>query len=181
LIGKRPPHNFGRRRVVRQQDRWREPENRGARRVEQCPCPGLPTGSNAQVGGAGPSEVNASYKGGLTSGSSSPDSRQSSVCEGEWAVWVETIAKAVGLSTSRLEHLFKEQIGTPMRSFRTWCRFRAAAVALATELRPHQGCRRGRILRSNLFHEDLPSGVRYHTVICFLLGSFDPRHGQGTA
>jgi AraC-like DNA-binding protein len=44
----------------------------------------------------------------------------------------EVIAKAVGLSTSRLEHLFKEQIGTPMRSFRTWCRFSAAAVALAT-------------------------------------------------
>ncbi len=46
-------------------------------------------------------------------------------------VSAEAIATAVGLSISRLEHLFKEQIGAPMRSFRTWCRFRAAAEALA--------------------------------------------------
>src|SRR5262245_58354279 len=33
LIGKRHPHNFGRRRVVRRQDKWREAQSRGARRT----------------------------------------------------------------------------------------------------------------------------------------------------
>lgn len=41
------------------------------------------------------------------------------------------IAAAVGLSPSRLEHLFAAQIGVPMRSYRLWCRFRRVAQAVA--------------------------------------------------
>jgi AraC-like DNA-binding protein len=43
----------------------------------------------------------------------------------------EEIARRVGLSVSRLEHLFTKTMGTPLRSFRQWQRFRAAAQALA--------------------------------------------------
>ena len=42
-----------------------------------------------------------------------------------------TLADAVGLSVSRLEHLFVKHMGAPMRSYRTWLRFRAAALAMA--------------------------------------------------
>jgi hypothetical protein len=41
LIGKQRPHNFGRRRIVRQQDRWRKAQSRGAKPSEQC-VSGLP-------------------------------------------------------------------------------------------------------------------------------------------
>ncbi len=41
------------------------------------------------------------------------------------------IAARVGLSASRLEHRFREVMGTPMRSYRTWCRFRAVALSMA--------------------------------------------------
>lgn len=41
------------------------------------------------------------------------------------------IASHVGLSASRLEHRFRQVMGVPMRSYRTWCRFRAVAVSIA--------------------------------------------------
>jgi len=41
------------------------------------------------------------------------------------------IADELALSLSRLEHLFAREIGTPMRSFRNWCRLRRAAEVLA--------------------------------------------------
>jgi transcriptional regulator GlxA family with amidase domain len=44
----------------------------------------------------------------------------------------QALADAVGLSASRLEHLFVEHKGAPMRSYRTWLRFRSAALAMAT-------------------------------------------------
>jgi AraC-like DNA-binding protein len=41
------------------------------------------------------------------------------------------LARAVGLSVSRLEHLFVKHLGAPMRTYRTWIRFRAVALAMA--------------------------------------------------
>lgn len=46
---------------------------------------------------------------------------------GEGIEPVEAMAARVGLSASRLEHLFTAQVGCPIRSFRIWNRFRAAA------------------------------------------------------
>lgn len=40
----------------------------------------------------------------------------------------EAIAAEVGMSLSRLQHLFSETVGTTMRSFRTWHRFRSIAL-----------------------------------------------------
>jgi len=39
------------------------------------------------------------------------------------------LAASVELSPSRLEHLFTEHVGCPIRSYRMWCRFRAVALA----------------------------------------------------
>lgn len=44
---------------------------------------------------------------------------------------VQSLAAQLGLSVSRLEHLFTEHIGTPLRSYRLWVRFRNAAQLLA--------------------------------------------------
>jgi len=43
---------------------------------------------------------------------------------------VESLAAEVGLSPSRLAHLFKEQVGVPIRMFRTWYRLKTAVVNL---------------------------------------------------
>jgi AraC-like DNA-binding protein len=43
----------------------------------------------------------------------------------------DEIARQVDLSVSRLEHIFTKTMGTPLRSFRQWQRFRAAAQSLA--------------------------------------------------
>jgi AraC-like DNA-binding protein len=43
----------------------------------------------------------------------------------------QKLAEGVGLSASRLEHLFAQHMGVPLRSYRTWLRFRAAAVVMA--------------------------------------------------
>lgn len=42
---------------------------------------------------------------------------------------IEELAASAALSPSRLEHLFVEHIGCPIRSYRVWCRFRAVALA----------------------------------------------------
>ncbi len=47
------------------------------------------------------------------------------------AMIASEIATCVGLSTSRLEHLFSESMGTPMGAYRTWRRFRGIASAIA--------------------------------------------------
>ena len=44
---------------------------------------------------------------------------------------VQQLAQCVGLSVSRLEHLFSQAMGIPLRSYRTWCRFRAAALTMS--------------------------------------------------
>lgn len=43
---------------------------------------------------------------------------------------IERLAGEVGISASRLAHLFKEQIGVPIRMFRTWYRLKSAVVNL---------------------------------------------------
>jgi methylphosphotriester-DNA--protein-cysteine methyltransferase len=46
-------------------------------------------------------------------------------------IGADEIAMKVGLSVSRLEHLFTKTMGTPLRSYRQWQRFRSAAQSLA--------------------------------------------------
>ncbi|MEZ4440068.1 MAG: AraC family transcriptional regulator [Polyangiaceae bacterium] len=43
---------------------------------------------------------------------------------------VERIAEIVGLSVSRLQHAFKEHVGTTMRTYRLWKRFVAVAAVM---------------------------------------------------
>ena len=43
----------------------------------------------------------------------------------------QSLAAQLGLSVSRLEHLFTEHVGTPLRSYRLWVRCRNAARLLA--------------------------------------------------
>lgn len=43
---------------------------------------------------------------------------------------IETLAAAVDISPSRLAHLFKEQVGVPIRMFRTWYRLKTAILCL---------------------------------------------------
>ncbi len=43
---------------------------------------------------------------------------------------IETLASQVDISPSRLAHLFKEQVGVPIRMFRTWFRLKTAVVQL---------------------------------------------------
>jgi AraC-like DNA-binding protein len=69
---------------------------------------------------------------GLSSRMVTSDSRVASVAASLRAasddiVLVTELARQVGLSASRLEHLFTEHVGCPIRSFRTWCRFRTVA------------------------------------------------------
>lgn len=45
---------------------------------------------------------------------------------------VEELAEQAGLSPSRLQHLFAEEIGLPLRTFRIWVRLRQAAERMAT-------------------------------------------------
>lgn len=45
---------------------------------------------------------------------------------------VADMAVRISLSASRLEHLFTDHVGCPIRSFRTWLRFRSAAAAFQT-------------------------------------------------
>ena len=42
------------------------------------------------------------------------------------AMPIAALAKSVGLSPSRLQHLFAREAGVPMRRYRTWQRLRAA-------------------------------------------------------
>jgi AraC-like DNA-binding protein len=42
----------------------------------------------------------------------------------------DTLAKSVFLSTSRFSHLFKEQLGIPVRRYILWCRIREALMEL---------------------------------------------------
>jgi AraC-like DNA-binding protein len=46
------------------------------------------------------------------------------------AVSASAVAQSLGLSVSRLEHLFREQIGIPLRSYRKWRRIREASQRL---------------------------------------------------
>lgn len=43
---------------------------------------------------------------------------------------IESLAASVDISPSRLAHLFKEQLGVPIRMFRTWFRLKSAVVFL---------------------------------------------------
>jgi len=43
---------------------------------------------------------------------------------------IESLAASVDISPSRLAHLFKEQVGVPIRMFRTWFRLKTAVVFL---------------------------------------------------
>jgi AraC-like DNA-binding protein len=45
---------------------------------------------------------------------------------------VAELARPVGLSASRLQHLFAREVGVPLRRYRTWQRLRAAICAAAT-------------------------------------------------
>jgi AraC-like DNA-binding protein len=42
----------------------------------------------------------------------------------------DTLAESIFLSTSRFSHLFKEQVGLPLRRYILWCRIRKALEAL---------------------------------------------------
>ena len=42
------------------------------------------------------------------------------------------LAESVGLSESRVAHLFREQVGLPLRSYRVWLRMRVAAALIAS-------------------------------------------------
>ena len=44
---------------------------------------------------------------------------------------IEELARSVDLSASRLQHLFVEEIGVPLRTFRIWIRFRHAVELAA--------------------------------------------------
>jgi AraC-like DNA-binding protein len=44
---------------------------------------------------------------------------------------VEALAEQAGLSPSRLQHLFAEEIGLPLRTFRIWVRLRQAGEQMA--------------------------------------------------
>jgi transcriptional regulator GlxA family with amidase domain len=44
----------------------------------------------------------------------------------------EQLARDVGLSTSRFQHLFQQQMGVPVRRYRWWLRFRRAVISLRT-------------------------------------------------
>lgn len=44
---------------------------------------------------------------------------------------VETAAKAAGLSPSRFQHVFTEEVGVPFRRYRAWMRMRAAIGEIA--------------------------------------------------
>ena len=46
------------------------------------------------------------------------------------SIAAQQLAAAADLSTSRLEHLFKQQLGIPLRAYRGWYRFRFAAAQL---------------------------------------------------
>lgn len=50
------------------------------------------------------------------------------------SVPVERLAHQVDISASRLAHLFKEQVGIPIRMFRTWYRLKTAAQHLSEGL-----------------------------------------------
>ena len=39
---------------------------------------------------------------------------------------VVSVAEAIGLSASRFQHVFTQQVGVPFRRYRAWCRMRAA-------------------------------------------------------
>lgn len=43
---------------------------------------------------------------------------------------IESLAASVDISPSRLAHLFKEQVGVPIRMFRTWFRLKTAVIFL---------------------------------------------------
>lgn len=43
---------------------------------------------------------------------------------------IESLAAQVGISPSRLAHLFKEEVGVPIRMFRTWFRLKNAVIFL---------------------------------------------------
>ena len=47
------------------------------------------------------------------------------------SVPLEKLAQQVDISASRLAHLFKEQVGIPIRMFRTWYRLKSAAQLLS--------------------------------------------------
>lgn len=47
------------------------------------------------------------------------------------SVPIERLAQQVDISASRLAHLFKEQVGIPIRMFRTWYRLKTAAQYLS--------------------------------------------------
>ena len=42
----------------------------------------------------------------------------------------ESLARSVGLSSSRLQHLFTENVGVPFRRYRAWVRMRRAIAAV---------------------------------------------------
>jgi AraC-like DNA-binding protein len=68
-------------------------------------------------------------------GSTQPDKRIQTVMRrlisepGE-AIPIEQLAREVHISPSRLAHLFKDQVGVPVRMFRTWYRLKSAVVHL---------------------------------------------------
>lgn len=71
---------------------------------------------------------------GLTARSRSTDQRIAAVTaqirgSTESTPPIGELAASVQLSASRLAHLFTEHVGCPIRSYRMWCRFRAAALA----------------------------------------------------
>ncbi len=45
---------------------------------------------------------------------------------------VAELARTVGLSSSRLQHLFAREVGVPLRRYRTWQRLRAAIREVAS-------------------------------------------------
>ena len=49
---------------------------------------------------------------------------------GEGAMSAESLARSVGLSSSRLQHLFTENVGVPFRRYRAWVRMRRAIAAV---------------------------------------------------
>lgn len=56
-----------------------------------------------------------------------------SACTSGGASQVLTLARQTGLSASRLSHLFREQLGIPIRSFRAWKRVRNSMALAAGE------------------------------------------------
>lgn len=45
---------------------------------------------------------------------------------------IEELARCVGLSSGRLQHLFVHEVGVPFRTFRIWIRFRAAVERIGS-------------------------------------------------